>query len=168
MRMFLIITVAMLIASCKSRSPERATAKHSVQEQLVSKSGFPLDRKIPESLASAALVWWGTPYKYGGTGKNGIDCSGLVVQVFNEVYKKSLPRTTSELITQGKKVAAKKAAAGDLIFFTLDGKKVSHVGIMLDSIHFLHASTSKGVRIDSREQEFWAKRLAAIIRLSFV
>jgi len=166
MRILLFITVIVFLGSCKSRTHESGQTAKTTVEQLQVQSGFPLSKKVPEGLAAAALSWWGTPYKYGGTNARGVDCSGLIINVYREVYNVSLPRTTEELARYGKKVNVRKAAPGDLVFFKLDGKKVSHVGIMLDAIHFLHASTSKGVRIDSREQEYWAKRLASIVRLS--
>ncbi|WP_395090253.1 NlpC/P60 family protein [Armatimonas sp.] len=59
--------------------------------------------------------WIGTPYVWGGDTKQGIDCSGLVCQVFNTI-KISLPRTSKEQATVGKP-ATDELRWGDLLCY---------------------------------------------------
>jgi cell wall-associated NlpC family hydrolase len=75
-----------------------------------------------------SIQYLGVPYKWGGTDpSHGLDCSGLVQQVFAHEGV-ALPRTSAEQATTGTEVAGGLANAqpGDLVFF---GSPVHHVGI---------------------------------------
>lgn len=103
-----------------------------------------LDKKIVEE----SLTWVGTPYKYAGSDKGkGTDCSGLVLKVYEDVVGVKLPRNSGKQAEFCKKIGKKSVKAGDLVFFATgkDKKKISHVGIMIDDVQFVHASTRKGV-----------------------
>jgi len=91
--------------------------------------------------------WMGTPYKFGGIDKNGVDCSGLSVLLEAEVFGLNIPRTTSQQIHIIKRKYEEELGEGDLVFFDFDGKKFSHVGIYLQNGYVLHASSSRGVMI---------------------
>ena len=101
--------------------------------------------------------WTGTPYKYGGISKSGVDCSGFCNVLYKEVYKKQLPRTTKEIVKQLNKVNKNKLTEGNLVFFNIQGKKNSHVGVYLMNSKFVHASSSKGVIISSLENPYYKK-----------
>lgn len=110
----------------------------------------------------------GVPYKYGGTTDKGFDCSGFTWNVY---YTKgvNLPRTASSQATLGKKIDPKKAEKGDLVFFA-DKSKISHVGIVTEykngKLYMIHASTSKGIRIDCIDDvEYWRSRFKYIKRI---
>lgn len=102
--------------------------------------------------------WLGVPYKLGGNDFTGIDCSGLVLSIYRDVYKIKLPRTTKEQALIGTLVDTTQLRTGDLIFFNTSGKGVSHVGIYLGQNQFLHASTSKGVIKSSMHQAYYKSR----------
>ncbi len=78
-------------------------------------------------LVNAASQYYGTPYAHGGLGKNGIDCSGLVVKA-GEALGLSLPHSTSSLIKMGTKVDSSQAQPGDLIFTNGGGHVVICTG----------------------------------------
>jgi probable lipoprotein NlpC len=98
--------------------------------------------------------WIGTPHRLGGMSRRGIDCSGLVVVVYKNLFGKKLPRTTSTLMHTGRRVARMNLSAGDLVFFQ-PGTKSRHVGIYLGHSEFVHASTSHGVMISRMDDDFW-------------
>jgi len=100
--------------------------------------------------------WKGTPYRYGGLSKNGVDCSGFIYQTYKTVFGISLPRSTTEQVKQGKRVYINQLRAGDLIFFKT-GRNVNHVGIYLEKGKFVHASSSKGVIVSSMHTGYWKK-----------
>jgi len=108
----------------------------------------------------------GTPYRYGGTGRAGLDCSGLVAVVFRELNRARVPRSTRRLKRLGRVVPAREARAGDLVFFcTAAPGRVNHVGICIGDGRFVHASSSKGVVHAALDQEYFRKRLAYVRRL---
>ncbi|WMJ72881.1 C40 family peptidase [Cytophagaceae bacterium ABcell3] len=129
------ILLAFLSASCKS-------TKSTVQ----SGPGTTTDKVI-----QTAKSYVGTKYKYGGTSRSGIDCSGLVLLSFKSAGIQ-LPRTSAEQSQAGKKVKLSKLQKGDLVFFSAKkrSRKITHVGIVTErngpkDIKFIHASTKAGV-----------------------
>jgi probable lipoprotein NlpC len=91
--------------------------------------------------------WYGTPYKFGGMGKDGVDCSALVFLLQLQVYDQPLPRTCALQVNIIKRKYEEELQEGDLVFFDFDGKQFSHVGVYLQNGYFVHASTRKGVII---------------------
>jgi cell wall-associated NlpC family hydrolase len=112
-----------------------------------------------QDIAMYALGLIGVGYKYGGNSPDGgLDCSGLVRHVFEEVTGVSLPRTAKEMSKVGAKVSAKDLQPGDLVFFNTRRFAYSHVGIYLGDNRFVHApSRGSEVRIASIDQAYWQK-----------
>jgi cell wall-associated NlpC family hydrolase len=81
----------------------------------------------------------GSPYRYGATGPNAFDCSGLVSWAYKKAGK-SLPRTSRAQSNVGTPVSRDNLQPGDLVFFY---KPVSHVGIYIGDGKIVHASTRK-------------------------
>ncbi|PKH06074.1 NlpC/P60 family protein [Moritella sp. Urea-trap-13] len=98
--------------------------------------------------------WRGTPHKWGGMSKRGVDCSGLVKLTFEQQFSLSLPRTTAEQVKVGHSIKRQQLRTGDLVFFKT-GVNVRHVGIMVDEFQFFHASSSRGVIISRLDNPYW-------------
>lgn len=109
------------------------------------------------SLLSCLYDWLGVPYLYGGKSKEGTDCSGLVLSVFNEVYKIKMYRSSADQLKNVKEIPRDELKAGDLVFFKIYNGQVSHVGIYLGDNKFIHASTKKGVVINSLNDDYYKK-----------
>ncbi|HEY5327522.1 MAG TPA: C40 family peptidase [Mucilaginibacter sp.] len=101
--------------------------------------------------------WTGTPYRFGGEDKNGVDCSGLAQLLEQQVFGISIPRSTGEQINVIKRKYEEELAEGDLVFFDYDGKKFSHVGVYLQNGYYVHASSSKGVTITALHDPYTYK-----------
>lgn len=88
-----------------------------------------------------AQRYLGTPYVWGGNSlSQGVDCSGLVQQVYKN-FGLSVSRTTFTQIGEGKAVGQSELQAGDMIFFDTDRsvKGPDHVGIYVGNGKFIHA-----------------------------
>jgi cell wall-associated NlpC family hydrolase len=110
----------------------------------------------------------GVPYKWGGTTRDGMDCSALTRAVYREAYGVELPRTSRQMYRLGKEVPVPtQLQAGDLVFFRIDtsGPGVSHVGIYVGDGRFAHASSSRGGVIDPLSSPYFNKRYAGARRL---
>ena len=109
------------------------------------------------ALYEAVNSWLGVPYKYGGSDRNGIDCSAFVGTIYKEVYGVTLNRTANDMLRDVKLIAKSQLKEGDLVFFTNSKGKVSHVGIYLKEGLFAHASTSNGVSVSRLDNKYWEK-----------
>lgn len=111
------------------------------------------------AVVAAAADVIGAPYRYGGMTPRGFDCSGLVHYAHARAGK-SVPRTTGALMRQALPVSLGALRPGDVLFFELEGKKVSHVGIYAGAGRFIHApSTGKSVAYANLRSEFWRSRV---------
>lgn len=91
----------------------------------------------------------GTPYRWGGTSRAGMDCSGLLVTAFRRGGI-ALPRTSAEQSRTGRLVSLHEVTPGDLVFFATSGRSISHVGMVTEvrgkkDVRFIHSSSSLGV-----------------------
>jgi cell wall-associated NlpC family hydrolase len=120
-----------------------------------------------QDLTAYALGLIGVEYRYGGTSPEvGLDCSGLVRYVFQQVTGVTLPRTAKELSRIGDKVALDDLKPGDLVFFNTRRFAFSHVGIYLGDNQFIHApSRGREVEIATFDKSFWQKRFNGARRL---
>ena len=116
-----------------------------------------------DGILSEAHTYIGTPYRFGGMTRSGIDCSAFVLSVYGSATGINLPRISSAQAQEGERVEREELEKGDLLFFQTRGSRISHVGIVQDitpegEIKFIHASTSKGVTISSLNEKYWGAR----------
>lgn len=123
--------------------------------------------KVPQTRFKKIVdSYLGTPYKNRGTSRKGVDCSGFVFLVFQELAKATLPRSSGKLWKTGRTVESGEARAGDLVFFRggiFNG--INHVGIYMGNNTFIHASTGNGVMYDTLDEAYYKKHFAGIRRI---
>jgi len=123
------------------------------------------DPASADRAALYALKMVGKPYKYGGSGPAGFDCSGLVQYSYKQAGVK-LPRETGDLLRTSTPLRGSHLRRGDLLFFDQEGRKKSHVGIYLGDGKFVHApSSGKRVRTDRIDSPYWKKHLSEARRI---
>ena len=116
---------------------------------------------LADSILERGMSLIGTRYRFGGTSEAGFDCSGFIGYLFREEAGMNLPRSTREMINvNAPLVARNNLKPGDLLFFSTSGRgRVSHAGIYLGDIQFIHSSSrrSGGVRVDNLGDSYWSK-----------
>ena len=117
---------------------------------------------------AAAAKYEKTPYRYAGTDRSGLDCSGLVYVSFREALGVTVPRTTTALYEWVEKIPLENALPGDLLFFVTGGGPISHVGIFTGDRRFIHAASegrSTGVIYSTLDESYWSRTFAGVGRV---
>ncbi|MEL4013963.1 NlpC/P60 family protein [Dryocola clanedunensis] len=146
MRVWLIAVACLILAGCSHHAP-------------------PPNGRLSDSITVIAKLndqlsgWRGTPYRYGGMSRHGVDCSGFVLTTFRDQFDLQLPRETSAQAEIGTEIDKSDLLPGDLVFFkTGAGESGLHVGIYDTDNQFIHASTSRGVMRSSLDNVYWRKK----------
>lgn len=116
----------------------------------------------PGELQNRALYqyidqWIGTPHRFGGTDRRGIDCSAFVNLVMQDIYGKSVPRASKDIAQTVTRKYERQLKEGDLVFFSFGRRDIDHVGIYLHNNKFVHVSTSRGVIISDLHDTWYYK-----------
>lgn len=114
---------------------------------------FLLRSNVPNVIRTAKK-YIGVPYSLGGSTPKAFDCSGYLQYVFSQ-HGMQLPRTADLQFKLGRSMPTSRLEAGDLVFFTTYEPGASHCGIYLGNGEFIHASSSKGVRVDKLGDDYW-------------
>lgn len=104
----------------------------------------------------AAQDWYGTPYKWGGEPKEGVDCSAFVKSVYKEAFGMELPRVTETQVQVGGRVPRDQIRPGDLVFFHPE-HEYNHVGVYIGEGAFVHASSNDGGTKDPIHMDYWRR-----------
>lgn len=116
-------------------------------------------RHLRDDIIETAESFIGLPYRWGGSSpKEGFDCSGLTMAVY-QLNGLKLPRSSWQQYSTGTPVKKTQLMKGDLVFFARPKtRRVSHVGIYAGNNRFIHApGKGKRIRIDSLRNDFFAQ-----------
>lgn len=182
---FLIILI-LSFSSCKSSKQSKSKKKALTQvvtkkdKNTDTKNLYPVvnevsdKRDLPKSKAEEiieyAIQFEGVRYKWGGTTKTGMDCSGLVYESFR-AHDVLLPRISRDMAKRGHKIALKDVTKGDLLFFKTGNRRnaINHVGLIIDirdnNIAFIHATSNNGVVTSWLNEEYWLKAFTEARRI---
>ena len=166
----LLLLITLFTSACGSSKNRRTvvTKKDKTSKSIKKPSTKPKSDNASDanvSLLAKAVVdnakhYKGTRYKYGGTTKSGMDCSGLIYTAFKK-ENISIPRASSAMAKAGNWIDLKEVKVGDLLFFATkkNNRNVNHVGLVTSSrtgnVEFIHSSTSKGVIVSNLAERYW-------------
>jgi len=100
--------------------------------------------------------WIGTPYRFGGGSRKGIDCSAFTKELYSEVFNLDIRRSSRDIFSMVSPVKKDELKEGDLVFFKIHSRRISHIGVYLGNNRFAHAS-SKGVAISSLDDAYYSR-----------
>lgn len=169
----IFITIILLISFSSCKSSKSKYKKQASSRQIITKKntknsnrsiGYKknIKQSKADDIVNYAKQFEGVRYKWGGTTKSGMDCSGLVFQSFKS-SNIILPRISRDIAKKGSKIQLNKVLKGDLIFFKTGNKRnsINHVGLVIaiknNDIKFIHSTTSKGVIISGLNETYWLK-----------
>ena len=117
----------------------------------------PVGGGVRGEVVRTAYDMLGAPYRYGGDTPRGFDCSGLVYYSYRRAGVR-VPRTTERQFWDTRAVALRYLRPGDLLFFRLKGRRISHVGIYIGDSKFIHAPDyGQSVSISSLRNPYWRR-----------
>lgn len=158
---FLAVLVGLILMGCgpqprfTSATPEERKSRDIAEERSAEKGKGKIDKAKMGRIIESFL---GVPYQYGGNAKSGIDCSGLVAQVYKQYAGFNLPCATKKLYQLVKHVDQDDLVYGDLVFFSDGWFSVSHVGIFIGDGQFVHSAKSSGVIVSSLDENYYRRR----------
>jgi cell wall-associated NlpC family hydrolase len=151
----IVFAVLIITASCAQHKMEHypSSPQYYSSADVERKPASP---EIREQIYQEYLQWKGTKYRLGGSAREGVDCSGFVKVVYQNIFDMNLPRTTKEMERIGKPVKKQALRTGDLVFFKPPSYP-RHVGIYLGDEEFVHATKKDGVIISKIDLQYWGK-----------
>lgn len=153
----------MLFVSLCAVSQAQTTASASSDPDNLAKEYFSQIMGVASSaMANTKLYqfvyeWLGTPYRLGGDSKNGIDCSKFSLAVYENVFNTTIGYNSRNQYANVKHVRKSDLQPGDLVFFKIRSRQITHVGIYLGDDKFAHASSSRGVMVSNLNEAYWKR-----------
>lgn len=132
-----------------------ATQQTAIDPEPAVRSPAPAS-DIERRLRTVVDDWHGTPHVFGGTERDGLDCSAFMQVVYRTVFGMTIPRSTAQQVLEGHTVPRRQLRAGDLVFFRPE-RKQRHVGVYLSAGRFAHVSSSQGVTISDLDTPYWRR-----------
>ncbi len=156
--LLLALAIVPALTSCHSR---RHTVRgHQAEVVDVRKGNKPTETSAKgdaKKVITESRRWLGTPYKYGGQTRRGMDCSGMVQVVYDNALGLKLPRSSRDMADYSKRISRKDLRPADLVFFVSQpgGSRINHVAIYLGDGRIIHSTTSKGVIESNLDEGYW-------------
>jgi len=150
------LLIPVIISACSSLPPSGPSGRTSPSPQYFTLADLDAAKEIV--MMSFSLL--DTGYRFGGRNPEaGLDCSGMVSYVVEQVSGRRLPHNAAEIAALTRPVAREQLRPGDLVFFNTSSRRYSHMGIYLGDDRFIHAPSSRGrVRLENLSSTYFSRR----------
>lgn len=160
--LLLIISIASAQAQTTTSKSQTTPAKIEDPDNLATEyfsqiMGIALSATSNLKLYQFVYDWIGTPYRLGGDTKRGIDCSGFAYQLYNKVFNTIIGSNSRNIFSMVNPVNKDDLKEGDLVFFKIKSRSITHMGVYMGNNKFAHASSSKGVMISDLDEDYWRR-----------
>ena len=155
--------ISVLAAQAQTNtSPKTSDDKNTDDQESLAKDylsqimGVAMSATSNMKLFHFVYDWIGTPYRFGGSSRKGIDCSAFTKELYSDVFNMDIQRNSRDIFSMVSPVKRDDLKEGDLVFFKIHSRRISHVGIYLGNNRFAHAS-SRGVAINSLDDAYYKR-----------
>jgi lipoprotein Spr len=160
MRVFLFFSCLLLHFAKGLNAQALADSSLKLEDKLISfysHHNVAIDSTINPDLYLISYNWLGTHYKYSGNSSQGIDCSGFTKLIYRDVFQDTLSGGSADIAKRVNLIARENLKIGDMVFFKIKKKRVSHVGVYLGNNKFVHAAIKGGVQINDLDEAYYKR-----------
>ncbi|SKB47624.1 lipoprotein Spr [Sphingobacterium nematocida] len=154
----LLLTGFCLVSHAQTTNKSKTGDQDNLAKEYFSQiMGVAVNATASTKLYQFVYDWLGTPYRLGGDSKKGIDCSKFSLAVYENVFNTTIGYNSRNQYDNVTPIGKGELQAGDLVFFKIRSRSITHVGVYLGDDKFAHASSSKGVMVSSLNEAYWKR-----------
>jgi lipoprotein Spr len=157
------LTLSILTTQAQTKNVPTNDTKEDPEQESLAKDYFSQIMGVAVSTTSNVKMfqfvydWIGTPYHLGGKTKRGIDCSAFAYTLYQKVFNTSIGNNSRNIFSMSNPVSKEDLKQGDLVFFKIHSRSITHVGVYIGDGKFAHASSSRGVTISFLADPYWTR-----------
>ena len=156
-----LVAVMLFIGLClfsQAQTSQKSSDPDNLAKEYFSQiMGVASNATTNTKLYQFVYEWLGTPYRLGGDSKRGIDCSKFSLPVYENVFNTTIGYNSRNQYSNVTPIRKNDLQAGDLVFFKIRSRSITHVGVYLGDDKFAHASSSKGVMVSNLNEAYWKR-----------